>query len=129
MSYTINYNVPLDEKYCNTNIRCERTDEELTKYGFTNYHKPTMYWAREVGPNVGFNISINRETRKVEIDILDEDFCQPFDYQSMMKQAEDLEIEPQALGLPYLVHEKVQAIMKQLVDDGILTGYQPNDYI
>jgi hypothetical protein len=68
---------------------------------------------------ITFNISIVKSTKEVIIDVLDEEFLQPYDYQEMVG-LNDIANE---------VHYKVQDCMKSLVDSGIIVGYSMGDYI
>ena len=69
--------------------------------------------------DITFNISIVKSTKEVIIDVLDEEFLQPYDYQEMLG-LNDIANE---------VHHKVQECMKSLVDSGIIVGYNMGDYI
>ena len=69
--------------------------------------------------DITFNISIVKSTKEVIIDVLDEEFLQPYDYQEMVG-LNDIANE---------VHYKVQDCMKILVDSGVIVGYRMGDYI
>lgn len=58
----------------------------------------------------------------MEIDIFDEDFFQPYDYQHDIRKG-------RVSSYTKLVHKRVQDIMKDLTDKEIIMGYSPNDYI
>lgn len=73
--------------------------------------------------DISFNIEIDIETNNISIEILDEDFLQPYDYQIMLKNPNYVP------KIAKIVHHKVQKIMKELVDSGIIEGYVENDYI
>jgi len=118
----INFDVELNSKGINKNIVCVADDETLIKNGFTNHHKPTMYWSSNLGNEIVFSIGVNIATRTVEIDILDDSFCQPYDYQAMIERGSTNKIVLE-------VHNKVQAIMKKLLDKNIISGYTIGDYI
>lgn len=85
------------------------TEQELLDYGFTNYNKPYLYFARMIGKGISFNVSIKKKDfSKFEIDVLDESFLQPFDFENIKT--------PFALE----VKEKYNELMAQLEKDGIL---------
>lgn len=57
----------------------EITNEQIEKCGFTNYNKPTYYFMQMISSHVSVNISISKKTRKVRIEVLDENILQPID--------------------------------------------------
>jgi len=59
-------------------------DEKLKKLGFTNYYEPHWCFCRTISRSKTdnfsetFNLTIKENFTKMDIDILDEAFCQPF---------------------------------------------------
>lgn len=90
-----------------------KTKEELLKYGFSNCNKPTLYFCRDLGNEISFNISINIKTMKPRVNVLDENFCQPYDYLYLLSQNKNHNYAKN-------VYFKVQKIIKKLVDDNII---------
>lgn len=118
----INYDVPTKLSR-NSNISFNVLDEEIMRLlGFTDYKKDTWYRVKMLNKLISFNISINKETKEGKIDILYDDFCQPYDYQYILKNNPEHEY---ALK----IHNEVQNIMKELCINGIVLGYKQNDYI
>lgn len=117
----INYNVPINLRGNNSNIKASLsvTNETMKANGFRQ-HNGKWYLMKNLGHDISLNISILCDV--VAIDILDESFLQPYDYQRYLRNNPDHEF---ALS----IHHKVQAIMKQLSDSGIISGYVANDYI
>ena len=108
----INYDVPLINKYMNANIKANiLSDDEMKKLGFTSNTGKTWYFCKKVANDWGisFNISINKNDKSVEIEILDEAFCQPCDYQSSLRKTRN--------KLLINIHNNVQEIMKYLMDN------------
>ncbi|WP_142384715.1 hypothetical protein [Bacillus sp. M6-12] len=104
-------------------ISGNQTAESLLKYGFTNHHEPTLYYCRSVGNDISFNLSVDKETLEItNIDILDEDFLQPYDYQAILMKNKEHSI---AKGVYYKVNE----VLKKLQDDGIIVGFEIGMYI
>lgn len=62
------------------------------------------------------------EEVEFEIDILDENFLQPYDYQNMLKKIPDHKFANK-------VDKQVRKIMLQFVDAGLIEGYTDGDYI
>lgn len=90
-------------------INPERTEEELKVYGFTNHNKPSLYFARMLQPGISINIMVNRKNfAKTTIDVLDENFLQPFDFEG--------------IRTPFgqAVKKAYEEITSKLVTDGIL---------
>lgn len=118
--------VKLNENYNNAAITInELPDEEMRKIGFTNYKKDTWYFTKSVLPKYGisFNLSIKKGNPKDwKIEVLDEDFCQPYDYQRM------LEYDTKN-SIPHIIEEEVEKIMKYLSECGIVFGHVVGEYI
>lgn len=117
----INRNVPLNDRGQNSNIKFGNVSEgTLKSFGFWNT-EDSWYMVVVVCSemDITFNISIVKSTKEVIIDVLDEEFLQPYDYQEMLG-LNDIANE---------VHHKVQECMKSLVDSGIIVGYNMGDYI
>jgi hypothetical protein len=100
-----------------------QTAESLMKYGFTNHHKPDLYFCRGVGKDISFNLSVDKKTLQIKnIDILDEDFLQPYDYQAMLLKNKN---HPIAKSVYYKVNE----LLGKLQEDGIIIGFKIGMYI
>lgn len=99
------------------------TVNKLLEYGFTNSNKATLYFMRMVGNDVSFNISIDKNTLEISrIDVLDEDWLQPYDYQAILMKDKNNTF---ARG----VFNNVDKILKKLQYHGIITGYQRGMYV
>ena len=120
----INYDVPL-ESHQNALIKANAaSDKEMREYGFTDHRDGIWYYCAMLSDvsGISFNCTINKKTNHVEIDVLDEDWLQPYDYQSILK-------EDTKHHYALLVHAQVQKQMQKLQEIGIIDGYIPNDYI
>ena len=124
----INYDVPLNKRNTNANIKVNIFDDgKMRELGFTDYSKNTWYYLtyiiNEKHFKVTFNLQINKQNPdNFKIDILEENWLQPYDYQAGLRKYPKFE--------KYLqVHKKVQEIMKHLIDMGIIEGYNLGDYI
>lgn len=119
----INKDVPLDERGQNANIKFHLIDVSLMKlYGFGyTYGK----WLFNVGltDTISMNVSISDDC-KGSIDILDDDFLQPYDFQSIIiNKGKD------APSVAKTVQKKVYKIMEGLSYYGIISGWNVGDYI
>lgn len=103
------------------------TVDMLKAFGFTNYHKPTWYYCHTLKADhvkgydfdTTLNVSINAKTlARMEIEILDEAFCQPFiplcEYYLKERTYETLnDYQKQCV-------EKADEILQKLIDAKIL---------
>ena len=107
------------------------SDEKMKEIGFTDYAKDTWYFCRLIkfpnekryrGFEISFNVSIPKDNSDIIIDVLDEDFCQPYDYQRILSKNPT---HPCAS----IVKEQVEEWMKYLQDSGVLSGHVYGEYI
>ena len=65
------------------------SDDKMKEIGFTEYRKGYLYFCRGIqfpkekryrGIDISFSVTIPRDGSDIRIDVLDEDFCQPYDY-------------------------------------------------
>src|SRR5690606_14613038 len=104
-------------------LNSDITAEQLKAYGFTDYSEPTLYYCRSLGNDITFNFSVGKETLEItRIDVLDENFLQPYDYQQMLMSGSDNEFAQS-------VYHKVNSILSKMQDDGIITGFEEGMYI
>ncbi|MDF2880138.1 MAG: hypothetical protein K0R54_695 [Clostridiaceae bacterium] len=101
----------------------ELSEEEMKKIGFHNINK--NYWSlnRGLGHDICFYISINKnDVTDLDISVLDEDFLQPYDYQSILENSPTHKIAS-------LVKEKVENIMEEMQEAGVISGHIRGEYI
>lgn len=121
-------NVELNSNGVNKKIKAHiLSDDEMREIGFTDYGKDRWYFCRVVqkfkyGFNITFNVDIPKDGSDIRIDILDESFAQPYDYQIMLDR--NPKFEP-ALK----VKEKVEEWMDYLQEKGVLSGHEYGEYI
>jgi len=125
--------IKLNKHGVNANIKATiLSEEQMRKLGFTDYAKDRWHFSRSInfpkenkyrGYDISFSVSINKnDVEDLRIDILDEDFCQPYDYQRMLKENPNLKT-------CLIVKEQVEEWMKYLIDGGILSGHEYGEYI
>lgn len=116
-------NVPLDTNHQNANIKANiLSDDEMRELGFTDFAKDTWYFSRRVGgenSDISLNITIFKRTGNIRIDVLDEMFLQPYDFQMYIGKNE----------IANRVYDDVQSYMKYFMDKGVISGYTLGDYI
>lgn len=100
-----------------------QTKESLASYGFTNQDPKTLYFCCMVHADISFNLTVDAETLQITaIDVLDEDFLQPYDYQSMILGGSQ---NKQAVE----VFHNVNKVLQQLQNDGIIVGFVAGMYV
>jgi len=119
----INKDVPLDERGQNKNIKFHILDEETMKsYGFGHSYGEWIY-NLGITDTISLNIIIT-DDEEGRIDVIDDDFLQPYDFQSMIINMGD-----KAPNMAKITQKKVYEIMEGLVYGGIISGWNVGDYI
>lgn len=116
------------------------SDEEMERIGFhKNYYEgtdheqysPCWWFSRSIkfpkekrwkSVEIGFDVKIPKDGSDINIMILDMDFCQPYDYQYILKRSPQNECAN-------IVKEQVEEWMKYLQDEGVLSGHVYGEYI
>lgn len=119
-------NVVLNKNHNNAAISVHLLPEkEMRKIGFTDFAKDRWFYCRNVFArgDISFSITIPKEhPEDWRIDVLDENFCQPYDYQFMLSNGSE-HPAPKEVAL------NVEQQMKYLADCGIISGHEEGDYI
>lgn len=117
--------VELNEHGNNAAIKVHILDEATMKLnGFRRFIDGVDHWwyfCNRVYKDITFNMTIY-DSGDWRIDILDELFCQPYDYQAMYESGN---YRPIVLT----VMENVNEIMDSFVHKGIISGWKVGDYI
>lgn len=99
------------------------SDEEMLKIGFTNRTLKAWYFCREIEDlEISFNVTIPVDGSDIEIITLDEDFCQPYDYQYILERNPDLKVA-------LIVKDRAEGYMTYLCSVGVLSGWEKGMYI
>ena len=123
---------PLTKHDNNANIKIRIFDDDIMrKARFTDYREGYWYYCRDLRPlshGISFNLSVKKDDpTDWRIDILDEAFCQPYDYQSMIER--ELNGEEFFGDFHWKVDEQVTYEMEHLTRLGIISGWKKGDYI
>lgn len=97
-------------------------DKKMREIGFTDHNEDYWYYCRNLGNEITFNLSMRKDGFEYKIDVLDEDFGQPYDYQYYLSQ------NP-ASEFALRIKEKVEEIMLELGELGVVFFYERGDYI
>ena len=127
-----NEKVEVNSHGANSKIKARiLSDKKMKEIGFTNHYESNWYFCRPIkfpqtkryrGFDISFNVSISKDGSNISIDVLDEDFCQPYDYQSMLHK--NPIFEP-----ALIVYEQVEELMEYLQSKGVLSGHVKGEYI
>lgn len=116
------------------------SDEKMKEIGFqknyyegTNHEQYSPYWwftkyiefpeeKRWSGVEISFTVKIPKDDSDINIMVLDEDFCQPYDYQYLLHNNPKNECAN-------IVKEQVEEWMSYLQDNNVLSGHNYGDYI
>lgn len=134
-------NIKVNSHGVNTKIKYHiLSDEKMRKIGFnknyyegTDYEKYSPYWwfTRVIqfpkekqweGMNIDFTVKIPKDGSDLNIMILDMDFCQPYDYQSILRRNKNNQCAN-------IVNEQVEYWIEYLQDNGVLSGHVKGEYI
>ena len=116
-------NVEVNSNGTNKNIKAHiLSDEEMREIGFTDRYEPHWYFCKGVAKDITFNVTIPKDGSDIEIITLDEMFCQPYNYQYILKNHPNLKY---ALD----VKKKTEEWMQYLINRGVLSGWNRGDYI
>lgn len=125
--HSINYDVPIEDHQNSNIVGHIHSAEKMIAAGlyFVDSLNRWVYnrtiISNNQGFDIGFMLSINKDG-KVEVDVLDNAFCQPCDYQSILRNNVGNRFAREA-------HLNVQHHMKGLLKNEIISGYKENDYI
>lgn len=124
--------VELNKHGVNANIKATiLSDEEMLKIGFFNYQDTWCFLRNYVEKSrvssqydwvVSFNVTIPKDGSDISIDVLDEAFLQPYDYQAMLE-------EDPKFKYALIIQKFVEKHMKDLQDAGVLSGHKYGEYI
>lgn len=105
-------------------------ESQMREIGFTDYAKDRWYFCRMIqfpkkkyrGLEISFSVTIPKDGSDIRIDVLDEDFCQPYDYQHFLSK------NPQH-KISNIIKEQVEDWMEMLQEKGVLEGHVRGEYI
>lgn len=100
-------------------------DETMEKIGFRNHNTSNWFFLKEIKfpqirkfayISISFSVSIPRNGDDIRIDVFDEDFGKPYDYQRILRQNPTHEIAN-------IVKEQVEMHMEYLQNSSVLSGH------
>lgn len=117
--------VRLNKNGLNANIKAHiLPDDKMYQLGFTDCSKNVWYFHECWGDiEISFNVRIPKDNPKdLKIDVLDEYFLQPYDYQYILSRIPDQKVA-------LMVKNRVNKCMTHLIDGGVLSGWKVGDYL
>lgn len=121
----IDQEVKVDENGLNEKIGFHVLDEaSMTHAGFRRtIGEPTRwYLCQALGTNITLNVTVPEDGSRGHIDVLDEDFCQPYDYQLILAKNPNHPIARK-------IRDQIEARIAELQNLGIISGHVPGEYI
>jgi hypothetical protein len=118
----------------NTKIRVKLlSDGEMRNLGFTDHRVGYWFFCKDITPQIqknGYTITFNVSIKKdnisdFSIDVLDSDWCQPYNYQQLLADNAEGSAREYALA----VWEEVEEQMSRLQRAEVLSGHNRGDYI
>lgn len=99
-------------------------DATMRELGFTDLRKGYWYLCRRVSPDsdTTLNVHIAKDGHDWQIDVLDENFCQPYDYQYL------LSVNP-TLDYANNVADECEKWFRKLSEWGLLSGWHEGMYV
>lgn len=97
-------------------------DKEMRRLHFSDHVPSKWYYCKLLSDEITFNVTIPKDGSDISIDVIDDDFCQPYDYQAILRDSPSHKF---ALK----IKELVECEMKSLQDAGVLSGHNYGDYI
>lgn len=117
--------VEINEHGNNAAIKVHILDESTMKRnGFRRFINDDDSWwifCKRVHKDITFYMTIY-DSGDWAIDILDENFCQPYDYQAMYERGNHM-------SFVLTVMKNVNEIMDSFVHKGIISGWEVGDYV
>ena len=133
--------VKANSRGVNTKIKAHiLSDNEMRRIGFhgkyyegTDHEEDCPYWyfsrcirfpkeKQYRNLDFDFDVHIPKDGSDIRLDLLDMDFCQPYDYQRILSKNPNHPIAT-------IVNEQVEEWMKYLQDNGVLSGHIEGEYI
>ena len=99
-------------------------DDKMCELGFTDNAASHWYLLRRVNAkyHISFDLSVEKDGSDWHIDVIDNEFGQPYDYQYILKKNPNNEIARKAKA-------RVEQIMGELKNAGVIEGWNAGDYI
>jgi hypothetical protein len=115
--------VKLDQNGLNTAISASVLPEgDMRRLGFTDHKADTWYQCFPLQTGVTLNISIPKNGSRFRLDVLDEDFGQPYDYQRHLEHNPNLEFAQK-------VKARVEFQLELLSKAGVIHGFTRSMYL
>lgn len=114
----------LNKNHVNAEIQANiLPDEKMRSIGFTDYNPERWCFNKDLKDDIFFSVTINKKNPlDLRIDIIDDDFMQPYDYQYILNRTPNHKV---ALR----IKEFVEKYMKYLEESGVIVGHVEGEYI
>lgn len=100
------------------------TFDSLLAFGFRKIKEDRWVYIRDLGCDICFTVTMRvSDLNDLKIDVIDDDFGQPYDYQLYIMNSE------KPGRVVSIIYEKVEAELKKLQDAGIIQGHVRGNYV
>lgn len=117
--------VKLNSHNTNAAIKAHILDDgHMREIGFTDRNSDEWYYYCMMPKpyDISFNVTIPKDGSDIKIDVLDESFLQPYDFQYYLSKNPENKF---ALDVQKFVYEQMKYLMKH----SILSNWKPGNYI
>lgn len=113
----------LNSNHVNSKIKARiLPDNDMRNAGFTQHVQGKWYYCKSLRHDISFNVTIPTDGSDINIEVLDEDFLQPYDYQKFIADGSSNDF-------PYQIRDLVENEMDRLQELGVLSGHVRGEYI
>ena len=108
----------------NIQIGAGATAQSLLAFGFRKINGDRFVYSRGLGCDISFSVTMKEaDLNDIKIDVMDDDFGQPYDYQLYLL------MDGEPVRVASAIYEKVEAELKKLQDAGIIQGHVRGNYV
>lgn len=123
-------NIEVNSNCVNKEIKATiLSDKEMNRIGFRDIENKKWYFSRNIkfpkkyyDVDIYFYVIIPKDGSDIDINVLDGDFGQPYDYQRILYNDPKFEAA-------LIVKEQVEEWMSYLQEHGVLSGHNYGEYI
>lgn len=115
--------ITLDENGLNAAITATALDDErMRAMGFTDHRPEVWFYSAPIAFDIFFHLTIPKDGNRLRIDVIDEEFGQPYDYQMLLRQKNPPPVAETA-------RIAVEALLQMFTNVGVLHGWKPGMYV
>lgn len=113
----------VDEKGQNKNLKFHVVDKDIMRNLGFRHTGNTWVFCEGIDPEISINIRITDDCVGT-IDVLDDDFCMPYDFQDMIQRCRN-----KAPSVAIEVQHRLYSILDSMKTMGVLENWEWGDYV